>query len=272
MSIDHALLTRFLAQLQELGGRELYLDSLTAVEFTRGLRESRLPRRFPASDDVAGGPGDAAEDGSHAQDVSVASPPVAAAVRGAAGTREALRVLAEVASGCTRCRLHESRRTVVFGEGDPGARLVIVGEAPGQDEDRTGRPFVGRAGRMLDLLLLTAGFPRESVFICNVLKCRPPGNRDPLPDEVAICTSNFLHPQIEAIRPRVMLAVGRFAAQALLRTEEGITRLRGRVHEYRGTPLVVTYHPAFLLRTPHMTRTAWDDIQLMRRVFDEHQV
>jgi DNA polymerase len=157
----------------------------------------------------------------------------------------------------------------VFGEGSPTADVVVVGEAPGQEEDRTGRPFVGRAGRLLDLLLLSAGFPRADVYICNVLKCRPPDNRNPQPDEVTLCTTSFLHGQLEAIAPRVLLAVGKFAAQALLESQESIGRMRGRVHAYRGTPLVVTYHPAYLLRSPQMTRVAWQDFQLVRRVLDE---
>lgn len=158
---------------------------------------------------------------------------------------------------------------MVFGEGSATADVVVVGEAPGQEEDRTGRPFVGRAGKLLDLLLASAGFPRADVYICNVLKCRPPNNRNPLPEEVSPCTTNFLHGQLEAIAPRVLLAVGKFAAQALLDSQESIGRLRGTVHTYRGTPLVVTYHPAYLLRSPQMTRVAWQDFQLVRRVLDE---
>jgi DNA polymerase len=238
MTVDRTLLVRYLRQLEELGGPCLYLDSLQTGDLLRALR--RPPRST----------------------VAVAPAPAAASAT-------SLRVLAQEAAGCVRCRLHEGRRTVVFGEGAPAAELVVVGEAPGQEEDRTGRPFVGRAGKMLDLLLMSVGFPRETVFICNVLKCRPPNNRDPMPDEVATCTTSFLHPQLEAISPRVLLAVGKFAAQALLQSEASIGRLRGRVHSYRGTPLVVTYHPAFLLRTPNMTRTAWEDFQLMRKVFDE---
>ncbi|MGH7556047.1 MAG: uracil-DNA glycosylase [Longimicrobiales bacterium] len=238
MTVDRTLLARYLRQLEELGGPTLYLDSWQTDDLLRALRRPARPT------------------------VAVAPPRDAAP----AGT---LRVLAQEAAGCVRCRLHEQRRSVVFGEGAAAAELVVVGEAPGQEEDRTGRPFVGRAGKMLDLLLMSVGFPRETVFICNVLKCRPPNNRDPLPDEVTTCTTIFLHPQLEAISPRVLLAVGKFAAQALLQSEASIGRMRGRVHSYRGTPLIVTYHPAFLLRSPNMTRTAWDDFQLMRKVFDE---
>jgi uracil-DNA glycosylase len=199
---------------------------------------------------------------------TTASPPPAGGVA-ATEADAALAALSGMCGACTACRLHEGRRHVVFGEGTAGAAVVVVGEAPGQEEDRTGRPFVGRAGRLLDLLLMTAGFARESVYICNVLKCRPPQNRNPLPDEVAQCTTLFLHPQLDAIAPKVLIAVGKFAAQALLETEESIGRLRNRVHAYRGTPLVVTYHPAFLLRSPQMCRVAWHDFQLLRRIHDE---
>lgn len=263
MSVDGMLLARYLRQLSELGGSALYLDTLTAQEFLDAVRR---PADAVASPRAVVTPRSASVAASPVTAVPPIPPAAPAAARGEDG---ALSVLAQDAAGCTRCRLHQGRRTVVFGEGDPAADLVVVGEAPGQEEDRTGRPFVGRAGRMLDLLLLTAGFPRETVFICNVLKCRPPNNRDPLPDEIAMCTSSFLHPQLEAIAPRVLLAVGRFAAQALLQSEDPIGRLRGRVLAYRGTPLIVTYHPAFLLRSPHMSRTAWEDFQLVRRVFDE---
>ncbi|HSJ33016.1 MAG TPA: uracil-DNA glycosylase [Longimicrobiales bacterium] len=187
----------------------------------------------------------------------------------AASALDRLVTLSNAAAGCTLCGLHAGRSTVVFGEGSATADVVVVGEAPGQEEDRTGRPFVGRAGKLLDLLLASAGFPRADVYICNVLKCRPPNNRNPLPEEVSPCTTNFLHGQLEAIAPRVLLAVGKFAAQALLDSQESIGRLRGTVHTYRGTPLVVTYHPAYLLRSPQMTRVAWQDFQLVRRVLDE---
>lgn len=156
---------------------------------------------------------------------------------------------------------------VVFGEGSPTARVVVVGEAPGADEDRSGRPFVGRAGRLLDTLLASVGFPRDSVYICNVLKCRPPGNRNPQPDEVAAC-SPYLERQLELVRPRAVLACGTFAAQTLLRTGEPIGRLRGRVHRFQEAVLVPTYHPAALLRNPSWIRPVWEDLQRLRGVVD----
>lgn len=164
---------------------------------------------------------------------------------------------------CTRCDLHKSRTQTVFGVGDPDANWLIIGEAPGAEEDRQGEPFVGRAGQLLNAMLLAIGLKREDVYIANILKCRPPNNRDPQPAEVACCES-YLKRQIELIQPRIILAVGRIAAQNLLKTEVSIGRLRGKVHALPGTtlPLVVTYHPAYLLRKPSDKRKAWDDLKL----------
>ena len=178
-----------------------------------------------------------------------------------------LAVLREVAEGCTRCSLHTTRTTVVFADGSPQARLLCVGEAPGANEDRTGLPFVGRAGQLLDRLLLSVGFPRSEVFICNVLKCRPPGNRNPLPDEIEAC-SPFMLRQVELVNPTVIVAFGTFAAQTLLGVRDSLRHLRGRTHLYQGYPLVVTYHPAALLRNPNWTRPSWRDLQLARRIAD----
>jgi DNA polymerase len=175
--------------------------------------------------------------------------------------------IGEEAAGCVACGLASTRKTVVFGEGNPEADLVIVGEAPGADEDESGRPFVGRAGKLLDRLLLSIGLPRESVYICNVLKCRPPGNRNPLPGEVEACSS-FLSRQLDTIRPKAILAVGTFPTQSLLKTTETIGNLRGSVQSYEGTPLVPTYHPAALLRNPSWIRPVWDDLQRLRSILD----
>lgn len=189
------------------------------------------------------------------------------------GTREDIlgipdmEVLRRVAEACTRCGLHSTRTKVVFADGSAEARILCVGEAPGANEDRTGLPFVGRAGKLLDRLLLSVGFFRSQVFICNVLKCRPPGNRNPLPDEIEAC-SPFLLRQIELVRPAVIVALGTFAAQTLLGTRDSLRHLRGRTHLYEGFPLVVTYHPAALLRNPGWTRPTWRDLQLARRIVD----
>ncbi|MDD3530493.1 MAG: uracil-DNA glycosylase [Gallionellaceae bacterium] len=173
--------------------------------------------------------------------------------------------LRQAVQTCTRCPLHETRGKAVFGVGDPVADWLLIGEAPGADEDRQGEPFVGQAGRLLDAMLTAIGQQRgTNVYIANVLKSRPPGNRDPRPDEVAACLP-YLECQIDLIRPRIILALGRFAAQSLLLTEASISRLRGRVHEYRGVPLVVTYHPAYLLRNPGDKAKVWEDLCLARQ-------
>ena len=192
------------------------------------------------------------------------------------GTREEILAiedmegLREVAEACTRCGLHSTRTKVVFSDGAVDARVLCVGEAPGANEDQTGLPFVGRAGKLLDRLLLSAGFPRAEVFICNVLKCRPPGNRNPLPDEIESC-SPFMLRQLELVSPTVIVAFGTFAAQTLLGCRDSLRHLRGRTHLYQGFPLVVTYHPAALLRNPGWTRPTWRDLQLARRIVDGEQ-
>ncbi|HEY7887696.1 MAG TPA: uracil-DNA glycosylase [Steroidobacteraceae bacterium] len=170
---------------------------------------------------------------------------------------------------CTRCGLHAGRTQGVFGVGPPRAEWMVIGEAPGAEEDRRGEPFVGRAGQLLDAMLRAIGLSRaQNVYIANVLKSRPPSNRDPRPEEVAACLP-YLRRQIELVRPRLLLAVGRIAAQNLLATEESLSRLRGRVHTFGelNTPLVVTYHPAYLLRNPADKRKAWEDLKFARSVF-----
>ncbi len=177
--------------------------------------------------------------------------------------------LRETALSCTRCRLAEGRRHVVFSDGNPAARLMVVGEAPGAREDATGLPFVGQAGKLLDLMLASVSLSRrDSVYICNVLKCRPPGNRNPMPDEIEAC-ARLLKGQIELVAPEVLLAVGSFAAQSLTGTTGPLGKLRGKLYSYRGVPLIVTYHPAALLRNPGWNRFCWDDLQLLRQVLDQ---
>ena len=176
------------------------------------------------------------------------------------------KIAAHVAS-CTRCPLYSTATNPVPGEGNPNAGFMCVGEAPGATEDETGRPFVGAAGQLLTKILAAIDLRREDVFICNVLKHRPPGNRNPRPEEVAAC-SPYLIRQIEIIRPKVILALGTFAAQTLLDTKLSIGKLRGQVHRYYGVPLIVTYHPAALLRNPGWKRPTWDDVKLARRILD----
>ncbi len=170
-------------------------------------------------------------------------------------------------AGCTACPLHATRTQTVFGVGDRQARWMVVGEAPGADEDRQGEPFVGRAGQLLNAMLAALGLAREQIYIANILKCRPPGNRDPEPEEVAAC-EGYLRRQIELVQPRLIVAVGRIAAHNLLKTDLSLARMRGRPHKYPETeiPVVVTYHPAYLLRNPVEKRKAWEDLRFALKV------
>jgi DNA polymerase len=177
---------------------------------------------------------------------------------------QALRV--EIGPACTRCKLHTlGRKQVVFGVGNPNADLMFVGEAPGADEDIQGEPFVGRAGQLLTKIIEAIDLKREQVYIANVIKCRPPGNRNPEPDEVDTCEP-FLFRQIDVIKPKVIVALGKFAAQSLLRTTEPITRIRGREFKYRNAILMPTYHPAYLLRNPASKREVWEDMKRVRAI------
>ena len=180
---------------------------------------------------------------------------------------DSLDAIAKHIASCTRCPLYSTATNPVPGEGNPDADFMCVGEAPGATEDETGRPFVGAAGQLLTKILEAIDLKREDVFICNVLKHRPPGNRNPRPEEVTAC-SPYLVRQIELIQPKVILALGTFAAQTLLDTKLSIGKLRGQVHRYHGVPLIVTYHPAALLRNPGWKRPTWEDVQLARRILD----
>jgi DNA polymerase len=179
-------------------------------------------------------------------------------------TETLLDIKTEIGPDCTRCKLCTlGRRQVVFGVGNPNARLMFVGEGPGEEEDRQGEPFVGRAGQLLTKIIEAIGLTRDQVYIANVIKCRPPGNRNPEPDEVASCEP-FLFRQIETIKPRVIVPLGKFAAQSLLKTTDPITRLRGREFQYRGASLIPTFHPAYLLRNPSAKREVWEDMKKVR--------
>ncbi|WP_456409720.1 uracil-DNA glycosylase [Oceanithermus sp.] len=185
-----------------------------------------------------------------------------------------LEELAAKAAHCTACRLHEGRHEVVFGEGDPDAKMMIVGEGPGADEDVQGRPFVGRAGQLLDRILEAAGIPRSSVYITNIVKCRPPGNRNPLPDEAKICSSLWLNKQIELVRPQIIVPLGSVATQFFLGEKVPITRVRGKWFEWNGIKVFPMFHPAYLLRNP--TRApggpkalTWEDIKAVKAELDQ---
>lgn len=171
-------------------------------------------------------------------------------------------------STCTKCQLNEERTRSVFGSGDPHAKIIFIGEAPGKQEDLEGEPFVGRAGQLLTKILASVGFTREEVYIANVLKCRPPDNRDPKEEEVKSCKP-YLRRQIELLQPVLICALGRVAAQNLLETNAALSVLRKNIHYYEGVKTVVTYHPAALLRNPNLKRPAWEDIQEVRRIYDE---
>jgi uracil-DNA glycosylase family 4 len=202
-----------------------------------------------------------------AQTLAAASvPAVPASPAGASSVRVLTLLKEEIGPLCTRCKLHTfGRKQVVFGVGNPDAGLMFVGEAPGADEDQQGEPFVGRAGQLLTKIIEAIGLKREDVYIANVIKCRPPGNRNPELDEVEQCEP-FLFRQIDAIKPKVIVALGKFAAQSLLKTTDPITRLRGRTFTYRGASLIPTFHPAYLLRNPSSKREVWEDMKKVRAI------
>jgi uracil-DNA glycosylase len=252
-----------------------------AAEKTRAAaQEETMPRRSPTppTESSASSPRDAVhvpstQDG--APPPSLDDVPMGLTVGGAsralfddpAAKLNTLREIADVVAGCRRCPLYATALNPVPGVGNPDADFMCVGEAPGANEDQQGEPFVGQAGQLLNKILAAIDLKREDVFIANVLKHRPPGNRNPMPDEVVAC-SPYLVRQIELVRPKVVLALGTFAAQTLLETKLTIGKLRGQVHRYYGVPLIVTYHPAALLRNPSWKRPTWEDVQLARRILD----
>ena len=194
----------------------------------------------------------------------ITAPPQVAASVPAADRAAALQLIREYIGDCTRCALHSGRNKLVFGDGNPAARLMFVGEGPGADEDAQGIPFVGKAGQLLNNMIAAMGLKREEVYIANVVKCRPPGNRTPEPDEGNTC-SPFLFRQIDVVRPQVLVALGATAATYLLGQRQPLAGLRGRVHAFRGMQLIVTYHPAYLLRDPRQKKEAWADLQIAMR-------
>ncbi len=240
-----------LIYLQEIGYGELYLPAGSTGAAGAAVR-SESPSE-PA-------PRPPAEPGPPAAPRSEAA---FAAVPDAAERAERLAVLASEAATCERCRLAQGRSTVVFGTGDPDADLMFIGEGPGAEEDRQGLPFVGPAGELLDKIIQAIGLARGEVYIANIVKCRPPGNRDPMPDEAAACRG-YLDGQIELVRPRVIVALGRIAAQALLGNDLPLGRMRGHWFSVHGIPTMVTYHPAALLRNRHWKRPTWEDMQAVR--------
>jgi DNA polymerase len=196
-----------------------------------------------------------------AASVAAPSPAPAAALRTGEPAVQLQQIRDDIGD-CKRCKLCSGRTKIVFGVGSPKAELVFIGEGPGADEDRTGEPFVGAAGQLLTKMIQAMGLTREQVYICNVVKCRPPGNRDPEPDEIAAC-EGFLKAQVAAIKPKVVVTLGKFAAQTLLKTDRPISRMRGQWHTYEGIRLMPTFHPSYLLRSPTEKRKAWDDLKLV---------
>ncbi len=270
----------YLEQRREIGESELILDSMTVDDVLRavgagGVAGSSSTRSVPLSAE----PAPVVRENRAAMDATAAlSPPSAerGLVAGADSselfnndimTLDTLATIATAVEACTRCPLYKTATRGVPGEGAANARLVCVGEAPGASEDETGRPFVGAAGQLLTKILAAVDLSREEVFITNVVKHRPPGNRNPMPNEIEACNP-YLVRQLELIKPKVIVAFGTFAAQTLLNTKTPIGKLRGEIHRYHGIPLVVTYHPAALLRNPAWKRPTWEDVKLARRILD----
>lgn len=296
----------YLEQRRDMGESDLVLDSMPVDEVLRLLGDKRAPggaapvaaagdwrvtlkslgADAPVNDDAPSGavvppgafsvnPRDLRDSVVSSKTPSVPEPGqpivIGSATRqfmgGPLASLDSLEAVAKHIAACTACSLAKSARNHVPGEGSPTAGFVVVGEAPGEKEDELGRPFVGRSGELLTKILEAVQFKREDVFICNVLKHRPPGNRNPTPDEIKVC-SPYLLRQLELLQPRVILALGTFASQTLLQTTQPIGKLRGLVHRFHGVPLIVTYHPAALLRNPAWKRPTWEDVQLARRIFD----
>ena len=268
----------YLEQRRDLGESELLLDSMTVEDALRTIGAAASGKRVPSPRLR-----EAQEEGDWRTLLRPEVPAAEEAVEPAAGLvvgggseelfnseimrLSSLKAIAEAVEACTRCPLYKTANKGVPGAGAAKARLVCVGEAPGASEDETGLPFVGAAGGLLTKILAAVDLTREEVFITNVVKHRPPGNRNPTPNEIEAC-SPYLVRQLELIKPKVIVAFGTFAAQTLLNTKTPIGKLRGEVHRYHGIPLVVTYHPAALLRNPSWKRPTWEDVKLARRILD----
>jgi len=278
---DNNDVRRYLEQRIELGESSIVLESVTASELTPARTpparpESAPPRRAdpdsapPSSDWRAALQNTGATPAAQKTPGPRSSPPREAPPAEPDAPLPPLQSLTEIraaVAACTRCSLYSTATNPVPGEGNPDADFMVVGEAPGATEDETGKPFVGAAGKLLTQILEAIKLSREDVFICNVLKHRPPGNRNPEPNEVRAC-SPYLIRQIELVKPKVILALGTFSAQTLLDCKTPIGKLRGQIHQYHGVPVVVTYHPAALLRNPAWKRPTWEDVQLARRILD----
>jgi uracil-DNA glycosylase len=249
-----ALAVEYLKQQRLLGGDSVILHGAPSAEQEAGSASDAQTAAVTAPSSVLPAPG-----------ISFDPPSADLFATDPIQQTRSLQDVATLIAACRKCKLCDSRTNTVPGEGPATARLVVVGEGPGRTEDETGRPFVGRAGELLTKILEAIKLPRDQVFICNVVKCRPPENRLPQYDEIAACLP-FLYRQIELVNPRVILAMGGTAAQSLLNTKQSLGALRNQVHRFRGIPLIVTYHPAALLRNPNWKRPTWDDVRIAARL------
>jgi DNA polymerase len=279
--LDSALqqaLTERLRFYRDLGLTELYrrpVDGAQVEDVTSSLKRAanggksgaaavEVPPTESASNETLSQPSAFPEDQAIRSRKSIATPAEGSDIVAPAEREAALRMIREDIGECTRCALHKGRNKIVFADGDANARLMFVGEGPGADEDAQGLPFVGRAGQLLNNMIGAMGLKREEVYIANIVKCRPPSNRTPEPEEANTC-SQFLFRQIDVVRPEVIVALGATAATYLLGQRQPLAGLRGRVHSFRGSKLIVTYHPAFLLRDPRQKKEAWADLQIAMR-------
>jgi uracil-DNA glycosylase family 4 len=255
---------RFLKQQQELYGDTMFVSKNESLS-TDSTRKSVSADTAPAAVEIDLFGNAAKPTTSHHK----TGAPILTAFPNESWTEtKSLEELNNAINTCMKCGLGKTRIKFVFGVGNPKADVVVVGEAPGADEDEKGEPFVGRAGQLLNKILEAVQFKREEVFICNILKCRPPNNRDPQTEEIDCCEP-YLWKQLEIIKPKLILCAGRIAGQSLLKMNSSLTLLRGKVHDYRGIPLMVTYHPAALLRNPNWKRPCWEDMQQFRKLYDE---
>ncbi len=266
MSDSRALAIEYLKQQRLLGGDAVILPTSSPTPDLRPGSEN--PTAIPAALTPGASPGKTPT-ASDLPPAGLSFDPPSADLFAADPIQRAasLQDVATLVAACRKCKLCEARTNTVPGEGPATARLVVIGEGPGRTEDETGRPFVGRAGELLTKILEAIKLPRDQVFICNVVKCRPPENRLPQYDEIAACLP-YLYRQIELVKPKVILAMGGTAAQSLLNTKQSLGALRNHVHRFRGTPVVVTYHPAALLRNPNWKRPTWDDVRIAARLLD----
>jgi uracil-DNA glycosylase family 4 len=254
---------KFFKQQQELYGDTIFIKQPEAPLHPVNLNTENMKKKQtipPAETDVFG----------NAPEKNIAAQPkgLSALPDEAWASASDLPSLNGMINTCMKCSLGKTRKKFVFGVGNPKADVVVVGEAPGADEDEKGEPFVGRAGQLLTKILEAVQFKREEVFICNILKCRPPNNRDPQPEEIECCEP-YLWKQLEIIKPKMILCAGRIAGQSLLKTKDSLGDLRGKMHDYRGIPLMVTYHPAALLRNPNWKRPCWEDVQQFRKLCEQ---